>query len=336
MNQPPQVGRTLRSRYKIVELLGSGGFGNTYLARDSDLPGQPECVVKHLNPKTPNPAVLPIAKNLFKREAQVLYRLGNTFNQIPRLFAHFEENGEFYLVQEFIDGHELTQEIIPGSPWSENAASKLLQEILEVLVVVHEHKAIHRDIKPQNLMRRKNGKIVLIDFGAVEEIDNPRVDAQWQISKTVAVGSPGYMPSEQLNGYPKLCSDVYAVGMIGIQALTGVHCHKLKRDPDTHELIWHKQARISNALADVLTTMVRYDFTQRYQSAAAALQALISIGVSPPLPSSDSFTAPPIEFQSRPSPISIPSQLTTTSLLAPTQQSNPTQLTVPYVLPGSC
>ncbi len=102
------VGKTLRYRYSIIKQLGSGGFGDTYLAEDKDLPGNPSCVVKHLKSKYFEPAVLTVAKSLFNREAEVLYRLGNEHDQIPRLFAHFEENGEFYLVQEFVEGHDLS------------------------------------------------------------------------------------------------------------------------------------------------------------------------------------------------------------------------------------
>lgn len=223
MLQPPLIGTTLWNRYKIKQVLGSGGFGNTYIAIDLGLPGQPDCVVKHLKPKDPNPAVLPIAKSLFEREARILYQLGNKSEQIPRLFAHFEENGEFYLVQEFVDGHDLTQEIVTHQPLSESTVFKLLKDILEVLVFVHQHNIIHRDIKPQNLRRRRSdGKIVLIDFGAVKEISALGVNPQGHSSFTVAVGSPSYMPSEQASGKPKLSSDIYAVGMIGIQALTGI------------------------------------------------------------------------------------------------------------------
>ncbi len=176
----------LRNHYQITKLLGSGAFGDTYLAKDLDLPNHPVCVVKHLRPKDPNPAVLQIARRLFESEAQVLYRLGNECNQIPRLFAHFEEKGEFYLVQEFVDGEDLSREIFPGQRLSEAEVTKLLQEILEILTTVHHKNIIHRDIKPQNLMRRRqDGKIVLIDFGAVKETMN----AQGQSALTVTIGT---------------------------------------------------------------------------------------------------------------------------------------------------
>lgn len=256
MNQPPLVGQTLRSRYQIIKSLGSGGFGDTYLAQDLDLPGKPYCVVKHLQPKTNDPAVLPIAKSLFDREAQTLHELGNDSDRIPRLFAHFEENGQFYLVQEFIDGHDLSQEIVPGQIKPEPVVCKLLKDILEVLAVVHQRNVIHRDIKPQNLMRRKSdGKIVLIDFGAVKEIGTLLVNTQGQTSVSVAVGSPGYMPSEQARGRPKFASDVYAVGMIGIQAATGYLPQLLEEDRETGEIIWREYAQVSDRLAEVLDKM---------------------------------------------------------------------------------
>jgi len=269
------IGATLRNRYKIIRLLGRGGFGDTYLAEDGDLPNHPLCVVKHFQPKSTKPAVLPIARRLFHREAQVLYKLGKNHAQIPALFAHFEERGEFYLVQEFIDGDNLTKEIYPGHRLTEKQIKKLLTEILEVLAFVHQENIIHRDIKPQNIMRRRqDSKIILIDFGAVREISALTVNSQGQSSLTVIVGSPGYMPSEQAAGQPKLSSDVCALGMLGIYALTGIRPHELPKDPTTGEVIWRNWANISKEMAMFLDKMVRYHFNERYQSAGEALLAL--------------------------------------------------------------
>lgn len=263
--------KTLRNRFEIVKHLGSGGSGDTYLALDLDLPGRPNCVVKHFHPKDTNPAVLPIAKSLFDREAEVLYQLGNDHDQIPRLFAHFNEDGDFYLVQEFIDGHALTQEIVPGQPLSENTVLNLLKDILEVLSFVHQNNIIHRDIKPQNLMRRHSDqKIVLIDFGSIKKI------GALGAGLTISVGTPGYMPSEQAKGKPRLCSDIYAVGMIGIQALTGLMPEQLQEDPNSGAVLWRDKAQVSDALANILDTMVCDRYSQRYQSATEALQALNS------------------------------------------------------------
>ena len=279
------LGRTLRNHYQIIKDLGEGGFGDTYLAKDLDLPGHPHCVVKHLKPKDPNPAILLIAKGLFDKEAQTLHKLGKLHDQIPSLSAHFEENGEFYLVQDFIEGHDLTKELILGKKSSESHTIKLLHEILEVLAIVHQQNVIHRDLKPANLMRRQDGKIILIDFGAVKEIGTMVVNAQGQTSFTVGIGTSGYMPSEQANGKPKLCSDIYAVGMIGIQALTGQPPHTLPEDPQTGEVIWRNRAQVSNNLGNILDKMVRDHFSQRYQNAGEALQAILSLSrPSPPPP----------------------------------------------------
>ncbi len=284
---PP--GKILRNHYQIIKELGKGGFGDTYLAKDLDLPGKPHCVVKHLKPKDNRPDVLKLARRLFDNEAKVLYNLGNQCPQIPTLFAHFEENGEFYLVQEFIDGHDLNTEIFFGKKSSESYVITLLKNILEVLVVAHEHQpnaVIHRDIKPANLMRRRqDSQIILIDFGAVREINQLIVNVNGNVTTTVAIGTPGYAPSEQAKGRPKLCSDVYAVGMVGIQALTGIPPHQLQEDPNTGEVIWrHLVRKINPKFADVLERMVRDHFSQRYQNAGEALQAILSFSQPAPPP----------------------------------------------------
>ncbi|UKO97929.1 bifunctional serine/threonine-protein kinase/formylglycine-generating enzyme family protein [Nostoc sp. UHCC 0870] len=310
----PQPGDILRNHYKIIKILGSGGFGDTYLAQDIDLPGQPKCVVKHLKPNS-DPAVLQIVRRLFDSEAQVLYKLGNDSDQIPRLFAHFEENGEFYLVQEFVDGVDLSHEIIPGEKLTEIAVTKLLQEILEILAVVHKKNIIHRDIKPQNLMRRRqDGKIVLIDFGAVKEVNTMTVNTQGQTSFSVAIGSLGYMPSEQAAGQPKLSSDVYAVGMLGIQALTGLQPNELPKDPTDGEVIWRNLANVTEKLADVLNKMVSDYFRDRYLSAVEALAAITSLQpqqrqVTPtvPIPQPQQRQVPPPPPSATPTKIITPS-----------------------------
>ncbi len=277
-----QIGAILRSRYKIIRLLGSGGFGETYLAEDLDIPTnpKPKCVVKHLRPQSTNPEVIQIAQNLFNREAEVLYRLSNLHSQIPKLHAHFEEGQEFYLVQEFVDGGDLSKELSPGKRWDEDTVKQLLEDILAVLAVVHEKNIIHRDIKPANLMRRnEDGKIVLIDFGAVKEI--MAVNAQGQTDLTITIGTAGYMPLEQAAGQPKLCSDIYAVGMVGIYALTGIQPYEFPKDPTTGEVIWRNRASVSDKFANILDKMVLYHFSQRYQNAAEALQGLSQIKPRP-------------------------------------------------------
>jgi eukaryotic-like serine/threonine-protein kinase len=268
------IGKILDGRYEIISKLGEGGFGATYLAIDRKLPDKDQCVVKHFSPQTINPYTLYHARRLFETEAKVLNRLGNN-DCIPRLLAHFEEDENFYLVEEFIAGHDLSSEIKLNQPWSEEEVIVLLKDILEALDVIHRHNVIHRDIKPSNLMRRQHdGKVVLIDFGAVKQINTQLVTAQGQTSRTVIVGTPGYIPSEQSQGQPQLCSDIYAVGIIAIQALTGLHPMQLVRDTVTNEIIWRNQAQVSQQLGDILDKMIKYDFRQRCQSAGEVLQAL--------------------------------------------------------------
>lgn len=302
--QPTLIGKVLRNRYKVSEKLGYGAFGDTYLARDQDLPGRPDCVVKHLKPKNYSPELLSVAWRLFETEAKILHRLGSEYDRIPKLSAYFKENGEFYLVQEYIEGQDLGKELLPGKRLSESYVTRLLEDILTVLKVVHDNNVIHQDIKPPNLMRRKDGKIVLIDFGAVKEISQLAMNAQGQTSVTVAIGTEGYMPSEQGTGRPKFASDIYAVGMIGIQALTGIAPHLLPEDSQTGEIVWRNQAQVSDNLARLLEKMVRYDFRQRYADAADALKALLETVVgSSPAPSASSQAVQPQQTPVNPSPI---------------------------------
>ncbi|MDP8964968.1 MAG: serine/threonine-protein kinase [Cyanobacteriota bacterium] len=274
------LGKTLKDRYQIIKHLGGGGFGQTYVAENRQLPGNPLCVVKQLKPKSNDVETLKTARLLFEREAQALYKLGH-HDQIPQLLANFEEDEQFYLVQEFIEGNELKQELRIGNSLPETQVIELLQDILEVLEFVHQQGVIHRDIKPSNLIRRKHdGKIVLIDFGAVKQVSAQIAHVEGQTTLTVAVGSPGYMPNEQLGGKPRFCSDIYAVGMLGIQALTGVPACQLPEDPRTSEIIWRDHLpseKATSPLVDVLDKMVRYDYRQRYQTVTEARQALTAL-----------------------------------------------------------
>jgi formylglycine-generating enzyme required for sulfatase activity/serine/threonine protein kinase len=272
------LGQTLAGRYKIVKHLGGGAFGQTFLASDTQLPDNPVCVVKQLKPQSNDPSTLQIARRLFDTEAQTLQKLGE-HDQIPRLFAHFEENQEFYLVQQFIDGDSLCEEIQSASKWTEERTVAFLLDVLTALSYAHQQGVIHRDIKPANLIRRrKDKKIVLIDFGAVKQVSTAVVNAQQsQTSLTVGIGTLGYMPSEQAKGKPKLSSDVYALGITAIQALTSIPPERLPQDPLTGEILWRKWAQVSPNLANILDKMVRYDYRQRYLSASQALQAVSSL-----------------------------------------------------------
>jgi serine/threonine protein kinase/Flp pilus assembly protein TadD len=273
--QPANPDQPLGGRYKIMSLLGAGGFGQTFLAQDLHLPGHPQCVVKQLKPQSTDASSLETARRLFDIEAQVLYELGN-HDQIPRLLAHFEDNQEFYLAQELIDGELLSQELAAAPPWSEKRVLALLQDILQVLAFVHQQQVIHRDIKPSNLIRRReDGKIVLIDFGAVKQVSTQVVNRKTGQTKTISIGTQGYTPKEQLGGNPRFSSDIYAVGIVAIQALTGIHPRRLQEDPETGEILWQSHAKqISPELVAIIDRMVRYDFRVRYSTATEALLAL--------------------------------------------------------------
>ncbi len=284
------LGKLLQGRYRVIQVLSGGGFCLTYIAQDTHLLAQPICVVKHLKSVSKHPSGVQTLRRLFTREVQALKKLGN-YDQVPQLLDHFEEDQEFYLVQEFIEGHSLTAELLPDDRWSESQVVQLLQEVLGILELVHSHGMIHRDIKPSNLIRRQqDNRLVLIDFGSVKQVWTQVVTAQGQTNTsiafgapaTIAIGTPGYMPTEQGRGRPRPNSDIYALGMIGIQALTGLNPAQLPEESDTGELIWQHQAQVSDGLASVLNNMVRYHFKDRYQSATDALQALQPLVIYPP------------------------------------------------------
>jgi eukaryotic-like serine/threonine-protein kinase len=274
----PESGQLLGGRYKLVEQLGSGGFGQTFTAQDLHLPGHPFCIVKQLKPQVKSSQELQVAKRLFETEAQALYRLGY-HPQIPRLLAHFEENKEFYLVQELIEGHSLDTEFATKNLWDDRQVITFLGDILDTLSFIHEHHVIHRDLKPSNLIRRKSdSRIVIIDFGAVKQVSTQISESSSKISHTISIGTQGYMPNEQIAGRPRFSSDVYAVGMIALQALTGQHPSTIHYHLQTGELDWHALAPDSDPkLVLFLDYMLRYDFRSRCANAAEALSALRSM-----------------------------------------------------------
>jgi len=273
----------LAGRYQIIKPLGGGGFGYTFLARDLQLPNTPACVVKQLKPQFNSPQELAIAKRLFNSEAKTLHDLGS-HDQIPRLFAHFEQNSEFYLVQEFIEGHTLNREFTEGYKWKQVELISSLRDILRVLSFVHSSQVIHRDIKPPNLIRRhRDRKIVLIDFGAVKSLSTTdfleRFKKDGQETRSVVVGSLVYMPNEQLAGQPKFCSDIYALGLMCLQAFTGLSYKELPKNAQTNEYSCalagaQVNIRLNSGLAAIIDKMVRYDYRQRFQNATETLQAL--------------------------------------------------------------
>lgn len=268
------LGKVLHGRYQVFQALGSGGFGHTYVARDLHRPGYPKCVVKHLKPNTDNPKFLSTAKRLFNSEAEILEQLGK-HEQIPQLLAYFEEDQNLFLVQELIEGYSLETELLATQQWTESQVIQFLREVLEILEFIHQHQVIHRDINPSNLIRRQqDGKWILIDFGAVKQIQTQLQSPQAQAARTVIIGTIGYIAREQSMGQPQPNSDIYSLGMIAIQTLSGLHPSQLQSNPHTGEVIWQHQVQISSKLADVISGMVLADFRRRYASATEVLDAL--------------------------------------------------------------
>lgn len=288
------TGQILNGRYQITQELAQGGFGATFLAADYYLPERPLCVVKQLRPQTSDPVALKTARRLFETEAQILHELGK-HDQIPMLLAYFEEQQEFYLVEEYIRGQSLREEFRTQGKLTAEAVKAMLREVLEILVFVHGHQVIHRDLNPNNLIRRTvDRRLCLIDFGAVKRVTSQFVQASGMA--TVAIGTQGYIPSEQAQGRPQFGSDLYAVGMIAIEALTGQFPHLIATDPRTAELLWHGLVDIDAGLMALIDKMTRHDFRERFVSAQATLDALNGLGqpqsqtlvLQPPIPQGQS------------------------------------------------
>ena len=257
-------GKQLGGRYEISKILGSGGFGETYTARDIQLPGKPVCVVKHLCPRSDSVNHLALARRLFEREALTLQELGR-HDRIPQLLAFFEEGQEFYLIQQFIPGTPLSQII---------TVIGILVELLTILNFVHHNQVIHRDIKPSNIIQRSNDqRLVLIDFGAVKALER-LPDPDEPSDHTVGIGTQGYMAPEQQLGNPRPSSDLYGVGILAIQALTGLPARQLLPDPNTNTIAWETYATVSRPLAAIVNSLTAHNYKQRYQTATEALAVL--------------------------------------------------------------
>ena len=264
------IGSILDRRYKIIKSLSSGAFGHTYLAEDLKRPQNPICVVKQLKPKETNPDFLVKAKELFDREAEALELLGR-HPQIPCLLAHLKLDDDFYLVQEYIKGNTLETELFQSQNKTESEVIEIVSELLNAINFVHQKNIVHRDIKPSNIIRNcENNKLVLIDFGAVMEFNGETLIG-------TIIGTPGYIAPEQSIGRTGFYSDIYAVGVIGIQALTGVNPHFLDRDKED-EIIWQDKALVSQEFANILTKMVRISKGDRYDRATEVLEDLELLG----------------------------------------------------------
>jgi len=272
----------LKERYRPLTLIGNGGFGRTFLAADEYLPSKSKCVIKQLYFDQTQPHNFKQkALELFRQEAIRLDDLGQ-HPQIPQLLAHFEQDGQLYLVQEWVAGNSLMQEIQQHGVFREAQIRQLLQELLPVLQFIHSRNIIHRDIKPANIMRgclakntntkTSNSKLVLIDFGIAKHLSNTK----FQQTGT-KIGTPEYMAPEQLRGKVLPASDIYSLGVTCIYLLTGISPFDLF-DISSDSWVWRDyllpENKVSTRLGKILDKMLQNSVPNRYQQANDVLQVL--------------------------------------------------------------
>ncbi|WP_017718693.1 protein kinase domain-containing protein [Kamptonema formosum] len=277
----------LRERYRPIRLVGKGGFGRTFLAVDEDIPSQPKCAVKQLQFQQGSTGQFKKAIELFYQEAVRLDELGK-HPQIPSLLAHFEQNGWLYLVQEWVEGQTLSQELKQSGVFSEQQIWDLLLDLLPVLQYVHDRQVIHRDIKPANIMRRSpppsanvgganRSQFVLIDFGIAKLFSDTALAQTGTI-----IGTPDYMAPEQTRGKAVPASDLYSLGLTCIHLLTGLS-PSILYDLENDRWAWRdylpttglgelasqtRRVRLSKVVDKLLQNAV----SRRYPSAAEVLK----------------------------------------------------------------
>jgi serine/threonine-protein kinase len=266
----------LKNRYRIISNLSRGGFGETFLAEDTDMPSARRCVIKKLIPITNDSQIYQVVKERFGREAVILEKLGEGCSQIPSLYAYFEQSGHFYLVQEWIEGTTLQEKVKREGPLNENLVREILINILSVLEYVHSHHIVHRDIKPDNIiLRAADMKPVLIDFGAVKESMGTVMATTGGTNHSIAIGTPGFMSSEQIAGRPVYASDLYSLGLTAIYLLTGKYPQAFATNAATGEILWRQDApNISPALAVTLDKAIHANSRDRFLNAKEMLAAL--------------------------------------------------------------
>jgi serine/threonine protein kinase len=259
----------LRQRYRPIQLLGKGGFGKTFLAVDEDIPSHPRCAVKQFHFYDRDPEIFQKAVELFHQEAIRLDELGK-HPQIPNLLACFEQESQIYLVQEFIEGPTLKQELDEGI-YDENQIWQLLQDLLPILQFIHDSRVIHRDIKPENIIRRQSdNKLVLIDFGIAKLMTETAI-----LRPATLIGSQDYVAPEQMRGKVFPASDLYSLGVTCIRLMTQVPPLDMY-DYNAERWWWReflpKGTSISDELGEILDKLLQTHLNQRYGFAAEVLQ----------------------------------------------------------------
>jgi serine/threonine-protein kinase len=254
------------------------------LASDTQIPEHPQRVIRQLQLPSKNPRTLKFVMTLLKKKAESLSRL-SSYDRTPKILGYFEEDNNFYLVEEFIAGQSLEAEVVAGHPLPENGAIHLLQEILEILVMVHGWGLVHRSIKPSALIRRQaDANLMLTGFGIFKEISAQVTRSPGDNFENHSNGASTYISPEQIQGQVQFSqvqfnTDIYAVGVIGIQSVTGLstpelaeRLHIAQEDPSVFP--WQEDAQVSSELIAILSRMVHLDTKQRYQLASEVLDDL--------------------------------------------------------------
>jgi serine/threonine protein kinase len=272
-----KISMLLQNRYRIIQDLASGGFGETFLAEDTHMPSSRHCVIKQLKPINQDPNIYQLVKDRFQKEAALLEKLGQGNRHIPELYGYFEEQGQFYLVQEWIEGETLSTLVQKQGRLSEIIVKDILVKILPILDFIQSQHIIHRDIKPDNIILRKtDSSPVLIDFGAVKETMGTIMASSGNSTSSIVIGTPGFMPSEQMAGRPVYSSDLYALGLTAIYMLTGKIPQELETDPMTGDLKWQQYApHVSQEFAEVLSRAIQNHPRERFVTAQTMLNALV-------------------------------------------------------------
>ena len=300
----------LKQRYRAMKPIGQGGFSRTFLARDEDKPSMPLCVIKQFYPQAQGTGTLDKAIELFNHEAMRLEELGK-HRQIPELLAYFTQDDRQYLLQEFIDGLNLGQELQQNGVYNQPQIQHFLNELLRILQFCHQKQIIHRDIKPENIIRRQNppklqGQIVLVDFGA------SKVVTQASMNQTgTSIGSPEYVAPEQMRGKALFSSDIYSLGVTCIHLLTARSPFDLY-DINNDVWLWRNylQASFDENLGRILDKMLATTPARRYQTVDEVLRDLNTL---PTLISQTGNFVKPVSTPSKPFPPTIlsssPSQI---------------------------
>jgi WD40 repeat protein len=260
----------LQNRYRPLRPLGQGGFGRTFLAVDEDKPSKPKCVVKQFLPMEMDAQSYAKASELFQREALRLDELGH-HEQIPKLYAYFEQEQRQYIIQEYIDGNNLARELQLYGPYNEAKALQLLRDLVPVLEFVHDHQVIHRDVKPENVIRSGvNGKLYLVDFGAAKFAPSTSMS-----SLRTIISSAGFTAPEQMVGKAEFVSDLYSLGVTCVHLMTGRPPLELY-DMSQDGWVWQDYVAepVSPGLAQILNRLLERATRKRYQSAAEVRQDL--------------------------------------------------------------